>query len=286
MHDIKRRDRKVFLKELVTLRRILVIMVVAALVSLAAQGQADPGGLLACAAALVGAVVYSAHVASVPKRFYSPKFLYLWEAVQERHVRLKRALRQLSRRGIADLAELPVTIEAVVRELYVALRRADMIENEITNSEGWLLVQPPVPGIVTHDRQAQELYRIADKNIAEYRQRFQAVMAGVERTEAQAAVMTTTLDTLRIKMLGYRLVGRDPEAPTQDFLEAITEARMQLDSIDKALSELELSPFPKTVTVLPDGGGAARPAAPPHPVSGSPLEPCHDEEDRLPGQNQ
>ena len=102
------------------------------------------------------------------------------------------------------------------------------------------------------DKQAQELYRIADKNIAEYRQHYIGVMAGVERTEAQAAVFTTTLDTLRMKMLSYRLVGKETESPTQDFLAALTEARMQLESIDKALDELELSPFPKTISVMPD----------------------------------
>jgi hypothetical protein len=140
------------------------------------------------------------------------------------------------------------------------------------------MLQPPAPGIVTHDRQAQELYRIADKNIAEYRQRFQAVMAGVERTEAQAAVMTTTLDTLRIKMLGYRLVGRDPDAPTQEFLAALAEARMQLDSIDTALSELELTPFPKTITVMPERDQTPRPGPPPMSHA--------DDEDHLSSQDQ
>jgi hypothetical protein len=69
-------------------------------------------------------------------------------------------------------------------------------------------------------------------------------MGGVERTEAQAAVFTTTLDTLRMRMLGHRLAGRSPELAHTEFLQAMTEARMQLDSIDKALDELELTPFP------------------------------------------
>ena len=54
-------------------------------------------------------------------------------------------------------------------------------------------------------------------------------------------------------MLGYRLVGKDTETPTQDFLAALTEARMQLDSIDKALDELDLTPFPKTISIMPEG---------------------------------
>ena len=277
MNDIRRRDRKVFFKEAFTIPRLLVMLGIVGTVSLALQGSLNLA-VIVCAKAMALAVLYSAYVASIPKRFHSPKFLYLWEAVRERHARFKKALRQLSKRGIADLKDLPVTVDAIVQELYLALRRADMIENEVTNSEGWLMLQPPVPGIVSHDRQAQELYRIADKNIAEYRQRFQAVMAGVERTEAQAAVMTTTLDTLRIKMLGFRLVGRDPDAPTHEFLAALTEARMQLDSIDKALSELELTPFPTTITVMPDADQA--------PTSEPPLPGQSEDENPLSSQNQ
>ncbi len=92
---------------------------------------------------------------------------------------------------------------------------------------------------------------MADKNIAEYRQQFAGVMAGVHRTEAQSAVYMTTLDTLRMKMLGYRLVGKSPEMSSHDFLEALAEARAQLQSIDTALEELDLGHYPKTIAVVP-----------------------------------
>ena len=49
-------------------------------------------------------------------------------------------------------------------------------------------------------------------------------------------------------------MGRETETPTQEFLIALTEARMQLDSIDKALDELELTPFPKTISIIPEPG--------------------------------
>ena len=61
----------------------------------------------------------------------------------------------------------------------------------------------------------------------------------------------TTLDTLRMKMLGYRLVGRSPEVPSHDFLEALAEARAQLQSIDTALEELDLGHYPKTIAAIP-----------------------------------
>jgi len=142
--------------------------------------------------------------------------------------------------------------DSIAEDLYRALRRSDLVATEVSSSEGWLVAQPRMGQAMSPDRQAQELYRIADKNIAEYRQHYFGIMAGVERTEAQVAVFTTTLDTLRMKMLGYRLVGKDTESPTQDFLAAITEARMQLESIDKALEELDLTAFPKTISIMPD----------------------------------
>ena len=61
----------------------------------------------------------------------------------------------------------------------------------------------------------------------------------------------TTLDTLRMKMLGYRLVGKSPEMPAQDFLEALAEAKLQLQAIDTALEELDLGQYPKQISVVP-----------------------------------
>jgi hypothetical protein len=114
-----------------------------------------------------------------------------------------------------------------------------------------MLAQPPVWQAAAHDPQSKELYRIADKNIAEYRSHFAGVMAGVQRTEAQSAVFMTTLDTLRMKMIGYRLVGRSPELGSSEFLDALAEARAQLEAIDTALEELDLGHYPKTISVIP-----------------------------------
>jgi hypothetical protein len=95
------------------------------------------------------------------------------------------------------------------------------------------------------------LYQLADRNIAEYRGHFAAVMAGVQRTEAQSAVFMTTLDSLRMKLIGYRLVGRSPEMANQEFLESIAEARAQLQAIDTALDELELGQYPPAMPTVP-----------------------------------
>jgi hypothetical protein len=59
-------------------------------------------------------------------------------------------------------------------------------------------------------------------------------------------------------MLGHRLAGKTPELAHTEFLQALTEARMQLDSIDKALDELELTPFPGQSTALEEAMAALK----------------------------
>jgi len=78
-------------------------------------------------------------------------------------------------------------------------------------------------------------------------------MSGVSRSMAQAEVFLTTLDALRIRMLGYRLGSRTPELESHEFLTVITESKMQFEAIDKALEEIELTPFPERVAIMPDG---------------------------------
>ena len=184
--------------------------------------------------------VWTAYRSSLQKRFVNRKFHALWTGCEDRLIRFSEVLRKLRKDQIAELTEMPRTIDRVGESLYAALRRADLIAHEVSASEHDLYGGPPVWQTLSHDPQSKELYRIADKNIAEYRQRFEGVMAGVQRTEAQSAVFMTTLDTLRMKMLGYRLVGKSPEVSSQDFLEALNEAKLQLSAIDSALEELDL----------------------------------------------
>ncbi len=256
MDEIRRRDTNLFLKEFFSGSRIvLTVFLILVTFALARPGVQIRAPLVAVFWLIfLGLSAWTAFKASVTKRFELTKYDSLWQSCLERHERFGAALKQLSKRGIADLQELPETIEGLLQGLYRALRRADIVAGEVAKSEDWLVRQPRFSHQQSSDLQAQELYRLADNNIAEYRQHYQGIMASVERTEAQAHVFTTTLDTLRMKMLGYRLVGRETETPTQEFLIALTEARMQLDSIDKALDELELTPFPKTISIIPEPG--------------------------------
>lgn len=204
--------------------------------------------------------VAGAFKAGVGRRWKSLRFKALWNACEDRLERFDDVLGKMRRDHIADLQEMPKTIHEVGLSLYAALRRSDVITHDVFETEKGILQSPPTWEGMSGDPQARELYRIADKNIAEYRHIYGGVMAGVQRAEAQAAVYMTTLDSLRMKMLGYRLVGKQPDMSSHDFLDSLAEARVQLQAIDQALEELDFSQFPKTISVVP----------PPHPL---PVEP-------------
>jgi anion-transporting ArsA/GET3 family ATPase len=188
---------------------------------------------------------------SVRSRWQSKRYEAIWNSVNDRLERFEDVLSKLKKSRIADLQEMPRTIRAVADSVYAALRRADLVSSEVHETEKGLLHQPPVWQSASFDAQATELYRVADKNIAEYRQQYAAVMAGVQRAEAQAAVFMTTLDSLRMKMIGYRLVGRSPDLSSEEFLASMAEAKLQLQAIDHALEELDFRQFPQMIAVLP-----------------------------------
>lgn len=251
MDDIRRQDLRLFTKELLSPLRI--ILTIGGLLFFYARYQVGAGFFQFLAGSMLILLVASATAwsASVHRRFLNKRTEALWNGCRDRLARFEEVLRKLSREQVAEFREMPRTIRNVASSLYGALRRADMIAHEVQLSERGLYAQPPAWDAPSHDPQSKELYRIADKNIAEYRSQFAGVMAGVQRTEAQSAVFMTTLDTLRMKMIGYRLVGRSPELSSGDFLEALAEARAQLQAIDHALEELDLGHYPKTISVVP-----------------------------------
>lgn len=249
MEDIRRQDLRLFFKELAVTPRVILTFV--ALLILYPVGTMNPKiGFMGITIVLFLAI-FTAWKDSIEKRFVNKRMRSLWSGCQDRMIRFEEVLKKMRKEQVAELHEMPSTIRNVSESIYVALRRADLISHEVMQSERDLLAQPPVWKPPHTDAQSQELYRIADKNIAEYRQQFAGVMAGVQRTEAQSAVFMTTLDTLRMKMIGYRLVGRSPELSSNEFLEALAEARAQLQSIDTALEELDLGHYPKTISVVP-----------------------------------
>ena len=249
MDDIRRQDLRLFTKELLSPWRLICTIAVVGIL-LGNIGSLGPVALPMSVIAVFVSTVW-AWMESDKKRFLNKRFKSLWLGCQDRLSRFEEVLKRMRKDQIADLSEMPKTIRGVSKSLYIALRRADIISHEVSLSEKGLYSEPPSWKSPTRDAQSQELYRLADKNIAEYRAQFAGVMAGVQRTEAQSAVFMTTLDTLRMKMIGYRLVGRSPEMSSHDFLEALAEARAQLQSIDTALDELDLGHYPKTISVVP-----------------------------------
>lgn len=255
MDDIKRQDLKVFLREFFSPTRLVIVLVAMVLVGAICQGfSPGVGGFVRALpiwVLILGSSAFTAYNTSLSKRFINRRYESLWKGCQDRLARFNEVLRRLRKDQIADLREMPSTIQRIAETLYIALRKADIISSEVMKTERNMFAAPPVWQAGASDPQSKELYRIADKNIAEYRQEYAGVMAGVERAEAQSAVFMTTLDTLRMKMLGYRLIGKSPEMPSQDFLEALHEAKLQLQAIDNALEELDLGHYPKQITVLP-----------------------------------
>ncbi len=244
--EIRRRNTEVFVRSLINPGRLIVIALACMMFTVNFSFWVPIGAIL-----VIGAVAYTAYESSIPRRFRDRRFLQHWTACHDRLKRFDQAVKALHKRKIASLEDLPKNIHQLAETLYVALRRADQVAYEVHQSEG--KVPPPVggtTGLTSEDRQAQELYRVADRNLAEYRRSMQSVMGGIHRTEAQAVVFVTTLDTLRVKMLGHRITGRNIDTESSEFLHSIVEAKMQLDAIDKALEEIELTPCPKTVTIL------------------------------------
>jgi hypothetical protein len=263
MDEIRRQDRTLFLKELAAPIRLAgLLLCLWLLYATLFEHDLIPIPFMRPTFAFVigGYIVTTAYQSSVKKRFRNERFRQLWEGCRDRHTRFEEVLKKMRREKIADLVEMPKNVHNTAEGLYCALRRADMMSEEILRTEQDMLHNPPVWQVKTNDPQSRELYKAADSNIAEYRRYYSGVMAGVQRTEAQSAYFMTALDTFRIKMLGYRMVGKSPEMNTANLMSAITEAKMQLSSIDKALEELELGPYPKMIAAMPNV-----PGVPPQP---------------------
>jgi len=253
VNDVQRQDRKLFIKELLRPGRLFFTLV--ALIFLWSLHSAIDSFPLFLFTLLNGLVLltygWTSYTASVRNRFINKRYEALWNGCRDRLERFQDVLGKMRREQVADLHDMPKTIHRVGDSLYYALRRADFIAHEVQLTEQGVLAAPPAWQSPSEDPQAKELYRIADRNIAEYRAQFAGVMAGVHRAEAQSAVYMTTLDSLRMKMIGYRLVGKTPEMSSHDFLEALGEAKLQLNAIDQALDELDFTQMPKMISAIP-----------------------------------
>ncbi len=253
MDEIRKHDRRIHLREVFSARRVVlqVLWTGGIIAVLNAVGASLSGVLAGLTLIATGWAVhwYLAWGMASKKLFVHQRFKAMWDDCAERLDAFQLAVTKLGKNGVADLYELPQTVDKIANALYLALRRADLIFKEVAESEHVVRRKPSAPSAMPADAQAKALYGIADRNIAEYRAHYSEILAGVHRTEAQAAVFVTTLDSLRLKVLSYRLTGKSPALDTELFLTGIAEARAQLQAIDTALEELDLGHFPRAVYV-------------------------------------
>lgn len=223
-----------------------------------------PWGLCIALLGLVIAVIKT-FVDLEARQFLNPHYLALWKSAKDRLRRFDTAYAGMKNAWDEELPVLRERVRYTADVVYEALQRADVMKHEVSKSEGhmnWSDTATLRPSSTPSDKKVQELYQLADRNVADYRQRLSAVTAGIQRCEAQTTVFITTLDSLRVRLLGYRLMGKSPEIEHQAFLETVGEAKSQLDAVDKALEEIS---FERLVAQLEIEG------VPPPPPSESTL---------------
>lgn len=166
----------------------------------------------------------------------------LWEQIRDRMKRLRRALKRAPQFARESLESTPNAIKRTSSQLFISLRKADLVKSEIVRSEAKLGDPRLRFGMRTQDKETSELYSLADRNVADYRRYYDLVSSRVTRVEAQCAVFVSALDALRMRLLNYRLLTKDQPQPADEFGDAVDEIRVQLASIDSALQELDLYP--------------------------------------------
>ncbi len=186
------------------------------------------------------------------KRFRTPEHRVLWDLIEDRLRRFHKAVKRAPQEVRRALEDTPQRVDRTAQKLYIALRKADLVRQEIERSEGRVIPPPPILKPHSSDRETTELYVLADKNIAEYHRNLEAVSAHVTRTEGQCAVFLSALDSLRVQLLGHRLRTTAPAVPQPEFREAMASIKRQLDSISKALVELEVF-LSETQPLTPEG---------------------------------
>ena len=249
--EIRKADQRIFWREFLRSSRIVLQLLFLLVAWPICLGLGGPGYFLIALIFGLSVQAVLANAAAIRKRFINGRFSALWNGCRERYESFEEGMNKLRKAEIAQFQELPSTVSSLAMTIYNALRRADILFEEVLQSEGIDRVRPGLPMFKPTDPQAQELYRIAEKNLGEYRSHYNELMAGIQRTEAQATVFMTTMDNLRVKMLGYRLIGKNPSMNSEEFLSVLAEARAQLSAIDQALDELDLSHYPKTIAVVP-----------------------------------
>ena len=245
MDEIKRADSRNLLLCMISPLR-LIGLTAAGYVGWLMISQAGLTGFFATAGTglwLAAGVIYASAVRQdfYKRRFENPEHKQLWDLVEDRRRRFQKALKRVPEHIGAGLQEMLKAVERTSKHLYESLRRADMVKKEITKSEGSLGISSLPFQVRTSDKETTKLYSLADRNVVEYRKYFEALNAKVTRTEGQCALFISALDSLRVQLLGHRLSAKEAAVSQEEFISTIQEIQGQLDSINLALDELDLS---------------------------------------------
>ncbi len=174
-------------------------------------------------------------------RFRSLHYKELWDRVQDRVRRFERAYRKSPRVLKQTLSETPDSVHRLVDAMYLALLRADAVRHML---EGLEPRDVPVRGIRIEppalDEQARTLYDLARKSRSDYREQYQRMLAGVERTEAQVDLLVSSLDNLRLRLLDHRVTGAKVEMPSDELIQSLQRHQSELTALEKAVDEVDL----------------------------------------------
>jgi len=187
-----------------------------------------------------------AYVQTKKNPFESAQILYVWNEAKDRISRLEAAIREQKKVLGVDMSDLLVTVRRVHQSLFNALRNADDLADELTKSErsiGPIANAPPAAPIAGSGPETNRLLQIAEKQRAEYLKTHNSLHDSVSRTIAEARVFVTTLDNVRIRLLGYRMINMSDDFGREEFLHSLTEVKTSLDSMDKSLGEINLDPY-------------------------------------------
>lgn len=178
--------------------------------------------------------------------FESTQILHVWNDAKDRISRLEAAIREQKKVLGVDMSDILTTVRRVHQSLFNALRNADDLADELTKSErsiGPIANAPPAAPIAGSGPETNRLLQIAEKQRAEYLKTHNSLHDSVSRTIAEARVFVNTLDNVRIRLLGYRMVNMSDDFGREEFLHSLTEVKTSLDSMDKSLGEINLDPF-------------------------------------------
>ncbi|GMV37287.1 MAG: hypothetical protein AMXMBFR61_17950 [Fimbriimonadales bacterium] len=174
-------------------------------------------------------------------RFQNSHYKVLWDRVQDRVRRFERAYRKSPRVLKETLSETPDSVHRLVDAMYLALLRADAVRHMLEGLEPW---DAPVRGMRFEppalDEQARTLYDLARKSRSDYREQYQKMLAGVERTEAQVDLLVSSLDNLRLRLLDHRVTGSKVEMPSDELIESLQRHQSELTALEKAVDEVDL----------------------------------------------